>query len=259
MENNRNVLLIDKLVQLNDLEITKAKLLTAIFTKTTKEIMHHKVQVLEKNFEEQAEFYDQNLERYEEICDQILIKYKKQLSQIIEKYNGFYINLLLELQEAQCNQKIAITNLKKSFDSKQEISSQTKAKILEEWNQKMTACREKKLNYDVIIEECEKEIEECSSNMQKKMDALFSDKLSQISLKEKKSSGSFWRKIKNKFTGAKKFNTYVIEPICVELEIMDNKLPDILNNIKEDTIYFVAKIKQAKEEANKIFQNTING
>lgn len=254
-----SVLLMDKLVKLNELEIKKSKILTAIFIKTTKEIMDKKVQILANSLEEQARFYNRNLERYEDIYDQILLKYKKQLAQIIEKYNIFYMNLQLELQEAECNQKIAITNLKKSFDRKQEMATHVKSEILEEYNKKITACMEKKLNYDVIIKNCENEIEECSIQMQNKINTLFSDKLSQISPKERSSFGNFIRKIKNKFTGARKFNTYVIEPICVELEMMDNKLPDILNDIKQDTIHFVAKIKQAKDETNQIFEHTIKG
>ena len=255
---NISILLMDKLTQLHELEQKKAQILAAIFTKTTKEIMDKKVQSLQVNFEEQAKFYGQNLERYEDIFDQILLKYKKQLSPIIDKYNGFYINMQLELQEAECNQKIAITNLKKSFDIKQELSHKAGSEIIAEYNRKIVACMQKKENYDVIIEECEKEIEECSKNMQDKIDDLFSDKLSQVSIKGKSSFGKFISKIKNKLTGARKFNRYVVEPICVELEIMDNKLPDIIDNIKQDTVQFVAKMKQAKDETNQIFENTIN-
>lgn len=254
-EKNISVLLIDKLVELHELEIKKAKVLAAIFTKTTKEIMDKKLQALQCNFEQQAEFYGQNLERYEDIYDQILLKYKKQLTQIMDKYNEFYINLQLELQEAECNQKIAITNLKKSSDIKQEMDEQVQEEMLENYKKSM----QKKINYDVIIKACEDEIEECSIQMQEQINLLFGDKLSQISIKEKSSFGSFFRKLKNKLIGARKFNTYVVEPICVELEMMDHKLPDIINHIRQDTIHFVAKIKQAKDETNKIFEHSING
>ena len=166
--------------------------------------------------------------------------------------------MLLELQEAECNQKIAITNLKKCFDIKQEILNKAKSEMIEQYNQKITACIQKKTNYDVIIEACENEIEQCKSQMQNKMNSLFSDKSGQISLKEENVLKKWIHKIKNKFTGAKKFNTYVVEPMSVELEMMENKLPDVVNHIKQDTIRFVAKMKQAKEENNKMFENTMN-
>ena len=258
-ENNPSIVLVDKLVELNELEINKSKILTAIFEKTTKEIVQKKVQALESNFEEQAEFYDQNLADYQEIYDEILTKYKEQLSQIIDKYNSLYINMQLELQEAECNQKIAITNLKKSFDIKQEVEARKQVELIEEYNKKIIACMQKKVNYDVIIDECEEELNSCSDNVQNKINSLFADKSSQISLKSESGLKKLIQKIKNKFTGAAKFNTYVIEPINIELEMMDGKLPNITSTIKQDTISFVAKMKQAKDEVNKIFEDTING
>lgn len=257
-ENNMSVVIIDKLTKLNELEMNKSKVLTAIFIKSTKEIMNKKVQSLEANFEEQAQYYDQNLEDYSDIYNQIIEKYKKQLFQIIEKYNTLFINMQLELQEAECNQKIAITNLKKSFDIKQEINNKAQSEIIEEYKRKIKACFQKKINYDIIIEECEKELNNCAQNMEKLINNLFSDKSSQISLKEEGTFKKILNKIINKFTGASKFNTYVIEPINIELEMMDTKLPDIMEEIKNDTVNFVARIRQAKEETNEIFDNMIN-
>lgn len=256
-ENNMNVLLMDKLAELNKLETDKSKILGVIFVKTTKGIMNKKIQSLESNFEEQSKYYDQNLEDYSDIYNEIMEKYKEQLSQIIDKYNELYINMQLELQEAECNQKIAITNLKKSFDIKQEISDRAQNEIIEEYNKKIAACMQKKVNYDIIIEECEKELDKCASNMQNRINALFSDKSSQISLIEEKGLKKLIKKIKNKFTGARKFNTYVIEPLNIEIDMMDSKLPDITNNIKQETINFVAKMKQAKDETNQIFEDMI--
>ena len=60
-KNNRNVLLMEKLTELNELEITKMKILTAIFVKTLQEIKNKKVQSMESNFEEQAKVYGQDL------------------------------------------------------------------------------------------------------------------------------------------------------------------------------------------------------
>lgn len=257
-ENDMNVLIIDKLTELNELEINKTKVLTAIFMKLTKDIMNKKVQSLESNLEEQAKYYDQNWDNYIDTYNQILEKYQKQLSQIIEKYNALFINIQLELQEAECNQKIAITNLKKSFDIKQEITDKAKNEVVDEYKRKIDACFQKKINYDVIIEECEKELNSCAHNMEKLINNLFSDKTSQVSLKEEGVFKKIVNKIVNKFTGATKFNTYVIEPMNIELEIMDSKLPDITENIKNETINFVAKIRQAKEETNLIFENMIN-
>ena len=259
MEENANVILMDKLTELSDLEINKVKVLTAIFNKTTQNILQKKVQSLESSFEEQAKFYGQKLSDYTQIYDEIIPKYKKQLSEIIEKYTQLFVNMQIELQEAECNQKIAITNLKKSFDIKEEITGKAKEELIEEYRKKIIACMQKKMNYDVIIKECSKEIDSCAINMETKINSLFSDKSNQIALRDENAFKKIINKISNFFTGEKKFNTYVIEPITVELDMMDSKLPDITNNIHKDTVDFVARIKQAKDETNTIFENMING
>lgn len=254
-KNNENVQWVEKLTELNDLEIAKAKILTAIFTKTVQRVMDRKMQALEANFEEQAEFYGQNLEDYEEIYTKIRTKYEDQLMQIMNQYNKLFMNIQLELQEAECNQKIAITNFKKSSDIKLEAKGVSKKDLVQEYKQKMHACIQKKINYDVIIEECQKELSQCAHNAERKLNSLFGDKASQISLKEEGIFAKFFNKIRNIFTGKNKFNTYCIEPINVELEMRENKIPDIMKSIYQEMIYFVAKIRKAKYETNAIFEN----
>lgn len=258
-KDNISVVLMDKLIKLNELEVAKAKILFTIFMKNSVEIIEKKINSFETNFKDQIEFYNQKFNDYEEVYNKILSKYKYQLSQIIDKYKNLYINIQLELQEAECNQKIAITNLKKSFDIKNQLLEKGDNKIINEYNKKIIACSQKKINYDIIIAECEKEIESCTANMQKRVNALFADKTSQVAVKEFTGFKKFANKIINKFTGTKKFNMYVIEPLSIEVEMLDSKLPDITDNIKQETINFVAKIKQAKDETNKIFENMMNG
>lgn len=256
-QRKKNCVLTEKLIELNELEAKKAKVLVAIFVKTTNEMIARKVQLLQSSFEEQAEFYDQDLEDYDDIYKEILSRYEEQLLQVIDQYNEFYMNVQLELQETECNQKIAMANLKKSFDMKQEIKGRGQKEKKEEYNIKLLACMQKKINYDRIIEECEKELNECAKRMKNKVNALFADKTGQISLSNRGSIKKAIHKIIYFFSGTIKFNTYVVDPINVELEMLENKLPDIINEIKEETIQFVAKIKQAKDETDKIFEDMI--
>lgn len=256
-QSNKNYVLTEKLLALNELEIKKAKVLVAIFVKTTTEVIARKVQLLQSSFEEQAEFYDQDLEEYDDIYKQILSSYEEQLLQVVDQYNEFYMNVQLELQETECNQKIAIANLKRSFDMKQEIKGRSQKGKKEEYNAKILACMQKKVNYDKIIEECEKELNECTERMKNKVNSLFNDKTGQISLSNRGSVQKTIHKIIHFFSGKIRFNTYVVEPINIEIEMVENKLPDVINEIKQETIHFVAKIKQAKGETDKIFEDMI--
>ena len=253
-KNNRNVLLMEKLTELNELEITKMKILTAIFIKTLQEIKNKKVQSMESNFEEQAKVYGQDLADYQEVYYEIMNKYKDQIEQIIERYNELFINIQLELQEAECNQKIAITNFKKSFDIKLEAMSISKENLAQDYSKKMLACMQKKENYDVIIKACQKELEDCVEEAENKLNSLFINKAGQLVLREESFFTKLMDKIKNMFTGRTKFNTYCIESTNVELEMIERKLPDHIKQIRQKTIHFVAKIKQAKDETNLIFE-----
>ena len=64
-------------------------------------------------------------------------------------------------------------------------------------------------------------------------------------------------KIKNFFTGESKFKAYVIEPMKVELEMLETKLPDVEESMEREIVLFVAKIKQAKAETNQVFEQMI--
>jgi len=256
-ERKSNALLMDKLVELNEVEIKKSKVLAAIFQKTVNEMQKKKIESLDSNFEEQAKFYDQDLEDYEKTYQEMKDKYEEQLSEILNQYQALFVNIYLELQEAECNQKIAITNWKKSCDIKQEIIDRAGSSMIEEYERKIEACLQKKKNYDVIIEECEDELEKCAIQMEKKVNSLFQDKSSQMFLTEIGLFGKIMNKIRNLFTGKSKFNTYVMEPMKVELEMLETKLPDVEESMKREMVDFVARVKQAKAQTNQIFEQMI--
>ena len=253
-DNRNNVLLIEKLTELNEMEIAKIKVLTAIFMKTLQELKDKKVQSMVSNFEEQAKAYGQHLADYQEIYDETISQYEAQMTQIMDKYKERFIDIQLELQEAECNQKIAIANLKKSFDIKSEAEEASKEKLAQDYLRKMFACMQKKENYDLIIDECEKELENCIEEVENKLNNVFLDKSGQLIVREESFLTKWINKIKNMFTGKTKFNAYCIEPMSIELEMIERKLPDHMRQIRQKTVRFVAKIKQAKDETNLIFE-----
>lgn len=257
MKNNLEQMFINSLKELNQIEQNKAKILTAIFLKKMKDIKKQKIKSLENSILSQAKFYNQDIDDYNEVYNNILNRYTDQLSQIINIYTEFFINVQMELQEAECNQKIAITNLKKSVDAKKKLKKDASIEEIEDWNKKIEACIQKKLNYDIIIESCESELQKCSDNMVTQINIYFGNKSGQLTLSDETGFKKFINKLVNKFTGSTRFNAYVIAPANLEVETLNNKLPQLSEDIKDRTINFVAKIKQAKDETNKIFEKMI--
>ena len=257
MEKFLNQMLINNLKKLNDIEQSKSKIITILFLRKANEIKIQKIDALKNNILNQAEFYNQKINNYNESYNDIINKYSSQLSQIIDIYVELFINIQMELQEAECNQKIAITNLKKSIDMKKKLPVNSSIEEIEKCNKKITACIQKKRNYAVIIENCEKELGQCSKNMIDHINYLFGNKSSQILLKNDVGFKKYINKVVNRLTGANKFKNYVIEPTNIEVETMDLKIPELRSDIKDKTINFVAKIKQAKDETNNIFDKMI--
>lgn len=257
MEEFLSKMLITDLKKLNDIEQNKLKIITTLFLRKSSEIKKQKIEALKNNILNQAEFYNQNINNYNEIYNDIVNKYSSQLSQIINIYIELFINIQMELQEAECNQKIAITNLKKSIDIKRKLPVKSSIEEIENCNKKISACMQKKMNYDVIIENCEKELVQCSKNMIDHINYLFGDKSSQVLLKDDVGFKRFINRVVNRFAGANKFKNYVIEPTNIEVETMSLKIPQLSGDIKDKTINFVAKIKQAKDETNNIFDKMI--
>ena len=242
--------LLEKLEKINDLEKQKMKIITEIYEKSVDEIVQKKLLNLSINFDKQAEFYNQDLRKYNDILNELTKRYKNQIQQVVEQYNGLYLNVQMELVEAECNQKINMTNLKKSIDSRNKKATDIN-------NRRIEACLQKKSDYNEIITDCENQLEKCIKEVTKELDLLFSDKAYQISVKERNNSNSFINRLKNKFLGANKFKMYVIEPQKIEIEMMDNKLPDVKNQIYEKTLKVITKIQQEKNEANEVFEQLL--
>jgi len=259
-KNNINMILFDKLSELNKLEITRTKILTAIFIKTVEENVDRKLQALEENFYKQAELCNQDLLDYHDICSEIMKKYQNQLNEVIEQYNEMFINLQMELQESECDQKIAIIDFKKSFNNNKANKYFNKY-MKRENNRKINACIQKKYNFDVVIEECEKELDKCTKIVKEELNNLFGDQLCKMlphkEIKGVKAVGGFFGKIKNIFVGKSKFNQYCIEPINLEIKVMEENLPDIKKNIYEQSIKTVSKIRQMKSKTKKIYNKMI--
>jgi len=249
--------IISKMLVLNDLEMQKSKIYSAIFKKNMNEIKIKKIQELRSDFENQAEFYNQYIEDYEEEYNEIERKYESNLSQIIEKYNELFINIYLELQEAECNHKIAIANIKNSYDIKCEILDKADEEIIQEYNKKIQACLEKKNNYDTIIAECEKELNNAISDLSKQINSIFGNKSGSLIIRDENFVQKLINKIKNLFTGKSSFKNYVLNPLKVELDLVEKKTFENIDYIQENIVNIVAKIRQAKKETNRIFEEML--
>ena len=249
MNNNEiNMSLIEKLDELTSVEILKAKILAILFKKMTRKITEDKINTLKYNFENQAKYYGQNVDEYDNTYVEIISRYKEQLRQILNKYNEMYVNITLELQEAECNQKITIANIKNTFEIKERLQGKATDEIIQEYINKLEACIEKKKNYDFVIYKCEQKMQDCIDELEPQVNTIFAEKNEIVPIQDENNFNKIISKIKNLFSGKKNFNNYVIKPMNANLERIDGRLINITNIIRS---------KMAKDEINVIYDNMV--
>ena len=151
--------LMNNLRELTNDEQDQIKVFSAMYLKSNENIKKEKVESLEKSIIGQIEFYGRKKSNYSESIEQICNKYAVSIDKIIEQYDIWYCAILDKIQESYNNQKITITNTKISIDTENELN--------------YVASDNKVTNYEIVIQECKKQLRECKSGMESKLNDLF--------------------------------------------------------------------------------------
>lgn len=224
---------------LNNKEQDSIRIFSAMYVNSYENLKKEKIESLEKNITEQIEFYGRKKDEFLAQCNQIIEKYSNEIDMIINQYNTWFCAIISKLQDSYNNQKISMTNTKLSIDSKNEVK-----KIASEY---------RTTNYELIIQECKSQLEECKQAMENKVNEIFYNKDKSLAIRKK----NIFQKIINIFTGKSKVNNFVINSLNVEI----NKLEDTVNseckNIENNTINKIAIIEDAILQTQTIFKNML--
>ena len=233
--------LMSNLKKLNDSEQDQIKVLSAIFINETENLKNDKLESLKNSLIEQINFYGRNAEKYIYNIEKFEEDYSNLIDLIINEYNTRFISILNELQNTQCNQKIAITNMKLSLDSNNKI--------------RFLASENKKANFEIIIQECYSQIDNCINEVLNKIDEIFYNKDRQLlNLKD-----NIINKFINIFIGKKKIEKFVIESTSIEMNNLESTVNSSLKRINEETIDIVAEIKELEIQTQNIFNKMVEG
>ena len=195
--------------EFQEIEENIAILKLAIYQDKVRELKEKKEQELKDLIFAQATFYNQNYNDYKKQIDEILNKNDEEFSRLEEAYNEFFIIVFKIMENAILNQNIAIHNilkLKRKYDlpGKEEQEYKKIEKIIR-------AMIQKKLNYSVIVDECQERLKWAIRNYQNDVLKIFNYQ-GNLGLIVRQ---SFIEKIKNKiinrFSGKKKFKIYLKE------------------------------------------------
>ncbi len=233
--------LVNNLQELTTAEQDELRVVSSVYIDEYEKLKTEKIKSFENNLYEQIRFYGKNPDLYQKQINGFLKKYEAMLDLLIKEYNTRFIAVNNELQDTQNNQKIAIVNIKFSITFNDEI--------------KRKASESKKDNYEIVMQECVRQLSSCKDEMIGKINEIFYNKDKQLSTGKQ----SIFEKMKNRFFGKQKIENFVIQPVEIELVRLEDTINNELTNINEETVMNIAVIKDARMQTQKIFNNMLKG
>lgn len=272
------------LQDISQYELNEIQLLIAIIKKNITDSIDKHMETIGNEFKNSCEYYGKNVADVVITRDEIINGYNEVFNKIASKFEEQYMNLALEIQEAQSNQKIAITNMKRVMDSKTKyinsdeyVSFKNKIKELEAkrdnaeikaeydsvveyleslrdpvelYDEKLEMFAQKYISYCAIEEQCIEKLKECNGRAKEAIDSVMKYEVGQLAVAPKKSIFSFFTKFLNKITGAKRFEKEYVLKKKNNLEQITVSTDALSEEISNDTISIVYSIDAYKQSIN---------
>lgn len=231
-------LMID-LRELNQNEQDAIKVFCAMYENSCEKLKNEKLESLVKSLTEQIKFYGRKKEEYAENIRQIMEKYAGLIDQMAQTYDTWLGAIILDLQDVYNNQKIAIANEKISIGLSNEG--------------KKVASEEKINNYEIVAQECKRQMMQCKEKMLNQLNEIFYEKDKSLSAKK----GNIFQKFMNIFTGKSKVNHFVIATINQEISDLENKVKTECERMENEMVEQVAILENAILQTQELFNNRL--
>ena len=228
----------------------------AIYQKKIEELKNQKLYEIREMFEQQARFYHQKGEKYQHKVGKNIQKYKNEIEKLIHIYDQLYINVFKIMQSAINNQKIAMANIVtlterlQKKDSKDEEIGKIKSIIM--------ACAEKKLNYDIMIDECKARIKWCIQNVQNDINEIFINHVYQLQINKENIVHKLRRIIVNQISGKRKYKRFLENYETQQMKENnirnDVRILDVISTLKA----MMKQMEKVKEQISMKYKERIN-
>ena len=243
--------LLKQIKNLTELELTEIEVLFAKFNKTLIEKYEDKISNIQKNIDDQIVSFGEDIEKYKNEKQMIIDRYINEFQKIYDKRKEQYYNIIVEIQEIQANQKIALAN----FYS---VANKNRQNPRDDSQKKLEALVTKYDGYSEIIIECEKKLEECINASVEDFNEIV--KYRDVKLDNVKKINpviKFINNLINKIFKKSKLEKEVIEKMENEIYEIENQSKDMINIIEEQTIDLIAKIEEIRDQINLEFKVAI--
>lgn len=286
-----NERLLKELTEMTKTEALELQVKYAIFNKKLKDSYEEKMNVIVKNFEEQAKFYGKKVEDCIDTKNSIISKYNAEFQKIYDIRKEQFYNVVAEIQEMQSNQKIAMANMMKinaqledlsdSESYKEYIENKTKFEYMinttlkkaefdkytellenlknpsENYYKILYALADKYDGYQSVISECEKKLIETTEAALLDFETIVKYRTVSIAVKKSNVFSNFIQKILSIFGGKARFEKEVVKKMESEIADVEKTNNEIVEVVAEQTLSLVSIIEAARAEVNSAYNSAV--
>lgn len=230
----------ETLRKLSDIENSRCVISIALFDKKVQAIKNKKLDIVRADLESKVYgIKGDKLLKAENEINEIVSGFENAIDNLINIYYEQQIRLQEHLQKLEYDQKLIINELLKVYlDYKANPSDEAKGKVL--------AYAQKKVNYDVLIDECEGRIEVNIDEAENAIDSLIENKTIKIMAKPKDNFITRFSKI------IKAFFSKPVQNFSNKFEENREKLSKVesfsnrkVKRVKYEIVYFDAQLEEA--------------
>lgn len=229
-------MLIKMLNEVTTMETTASKIDAAIFVRKSSKLIEEKISYLYNLIGLEAKSYNQNIDKYFEKIENIVKIYREKLQVVYDEIYLQYVNIQNEISEARLNQKVSIINYQKVINDEE-----TKTIPNQSLKDKI---KNKNDIYSQIIEKCNKQLEICSSNLEKQIDSKFAVANTLQVINENNLFIKIKNIILNLFSGTKMYLKVLSE---YEKNVRNIDTESIIKGLRNETVEFVTDILEIKD------------
>lgn len=246
------------ITELTGLEQNKLMLLSTIYTRKIKEIKKEKIDEFRKYLLDEIVFYKRNLDKYNLQIDEYVETYEKKINEVIEQFEILYKYLQNEIVFAQTNQKIAVANFVASKRGLDKATADNNIALIEKSNKKIFATAQKKLNYDIVIDECTIKLKQCIDDTVDAIDDLFDISSDKLLISPKGIINKIKYNFMITFNGKKSFEKNVILPLEIKLKNIRKTVMETISETKFEIIACTSQLEKMRNDINCSFNEILN-
>lgn len=235
----------EALRKLNEIESSRIILSLAIYDKKIKEIKKRKLDNIRNSLESKIYNLPKKVKEEKLIqIDEIMKEYEDVIDDIISAYNTQTLKIQKYLQESEVAQKYTISEIIKLYkdlkSNNENLTDDQKREIIKKV--------QTKLNYDVIIDECESRIELCIDNAVNTLEDNFKETTNEITIVQKDNFISKFLKFIKTIISKNENMDNIFTSSKEKLNIIRDNITKRMNEIKCEIVGFDIQMQKVKAQ-----------